>query len=69
LVLPVNGDFVMTEIVESNGREIIKLIYDEKSTISLQTHSSNPVHKPFVFEKISKGFYTRGVVFAIPKSI
>jgi hypothetical protein len=35
----------------------------------LQPHSSNPVHKPFVFEKVNEGFFIRGVVVAVLKPI
>jgi len=67
--VPVNGDIVMAEIIDTDSKATLKLFYKEKNTISLQPHSSNPVHKPFIFKKIGEGFYIRGVVIAVLKPI
>jgi hypothetical protein len=67
--LPSNGDIVMAEIVGVDGRATLKHYFNEKDTITLQPHSSNPDHKPFVFRKVREGFYIRGVVIAVLKPI
>jgi len=66
---PANGDIVMAEIVGVDGRATLKRYFKEKDTITLQPHSSNPDHKPFVFSKVKDGFYIRGVVIAVLKPI
>ena len=65
--VPYNGDIVMAEIVGIDSKATLKIYFKEKDTITLKPHSSNPVHKPFVFNKISKGFFIRGVVVAVLK--
>lgn len=67
--VPANGDIVMAVIFDVDSRATLKLFFKEKDTITLQPHSSNPLHKPFVFKKIGKGFDIRGVVIAVLKPI
>jgi phage repressor protein C with HTH and peptisase S24 domain len=66
---PVNGDIVMAEIVDIDSTATLKLFFQDKHTITLKPHSSNPVHKPFAFKKVNEGFYIRGVVIAVLKPI
>jgi hypothetical protein len=67
--MPSNGDIVMAEIVGVDSTATLKRYFKEKDTITLQPNSSNPVHKPFVFKKVDKGFYIRGIVLAVLKPI
>jgi phage repressor protein C with HTH and peptisase S24 domain len=67
--VPINGDIVMAEIVGIDSQATLKRYFKDNDTITLQPHSSNPVHKPFVFKKIDEGFYIRGVVVAVLKPI
>jgi hypothetical protein len=67
--VPVNGDIVMAEIVGIDSQATLKRYFKNNDTITLQPHSSNPVHKPFVFKKVDEGFYIRGVVVAVLKPI
>jgi hypothetical protein len=65
--MPANGDIVMAEIIDIDSCATLKRFFKEKDTITLQPHSSNPVHQPFVFKKVGEGFYIRGVVIAVLK--
>ena len=65
--VPDNGDIVLAEIVGVDTRATLKRYFKEKDIIMLKPNSNNPVHKPFVFNKINEGFYIRGVVVAILK--
>ncbi len=67
--VPANGDIVMAEIVGIDSQATLKRYFKDNDTITLQPHSSNPVHKPFVFKKVDEGFYIRGVVVAVLKPI
>lgn len=67
--VPANGDIVMAEIVGIDSNATLKRYFKDKDTITLQPHSSNPVHKPFIFNKVNEGFYIRGVVIAVLKPI
>jgi phage repressor protein C with HTH and peptisase S24 domain len=64
---PTNGDIVMAEIVGLDSHATLKIYSRSKTSITLRPHSSNPVHKPFVFTKVNEGFYIRGVVVAVLK--
>jgi phage repressor protein C with HTH and peptisase S24 domain len=66
---PANGDIVMAEIMGIDSHATLKRFSRDQDTITLKPHSSNPVHKPFVFKKVNEGFYIRGVVIAILKPI
>jgi phage repressor protein C with HTH and peptisase S24 domain len=67
--VPANGDIVMAEIIGTDSSATLKKFYVKKDTITLQPHSSNPDHKPFIFKKVGDGFYIRGVVIAILKPV
>ena len=67
--VPANGDIVMAEIVGTDATATLKRYFKEKDTITLQPHSNNPIHKPFVFNKVNDGFYIRGVVIAVLKPV
>jgi hypothetical protein len=67
--LPSNGDIVMAEIIGVDSRATLKQYFKDEDTITLQPHSSNPDHKPFIFKKDKEGFYIRGVVIAVLKPI
>ncbi len=64
---PSNGDIVMAEVVGIDSHATLKKYSKLKDTITLEPHSSNPVHKPFIFKKVNEGFYIRGVVVAVLK--
>lgn len=67
--LPSNGDIVMAEIVGIDSHATLKLFYKDNKSITLKPHSSNPIHKPFVFKNVNEGFYIRGVVVAVLKPV
>ncbi len=66
---PANGDIVMAEVVGIDSHATLKKYSREEDSILLKPHSSNPVHKPYVFMKNNEGFYIRGVVVAVLKPI
>ena len=66
---PSNGDIVMAEVVGIDSKATLKIYFRDKDTITLKPHSSNPVHHPFEFKKVSKGFLIRGVVVAVLKPV
>jgi phage repressor protein C with HTH and peptisase S24 domain len=67
--MPVNGDIVLAEVVGTDSSATLKKYFKDKDTITLEPHSSNPSHQPFVFNKGNKGFHIRGVVIAVLKPI
>jgi phage repressor protein C with HTH and peptisase S24 domain len=67
--MPVNGDIVLAEVVGIDSSATLKKYFKDKDTITLEPHSSNPSHQPFVFKNGNEGFQIRGVAIAVLKPI
>ncbi|HZD41844.1 MAG TPA: S24 family peptidase, partial [Terriglobales bacterium] len=62
-----DGDIVAAEVLNEDSEVTLKRFYRRGDKIVLAPDSTNPVHRPKIFDSKNQGFFVRGVAVAVFK--